>query len=75
MNVHNYCDDRAAVGALACISSLFLVLLLRNRGTELWVRLVSDLAILVCFLTIFGDITFIWYVTKLCHHMLEGVAS
>jgi len=75
MNVHNYCEDRAAVGALACISSLFLVLLLRNRGRELWVRVVSDLGILLCFLTIFGDITFIWYVTKLCHHMLDGVAS
>src|SRR3954465_9654860 len=64
MNVHNYCEDRPVVGVLACISALSLVLLVRNRGRKPWGRVISNLAILVCFLTTFGDVAFIWYARR-----------
>jgi hypothetical protein len=75
MNVHNYCEDRPVVGVLACISALSLVLLVRNRGRKPRVRVISNLAILVCFLTTFGNVAFVWYATQVCRHMLDGVAS
>ena len=72
-SVHTYCENRPIVRALAFIAAVIFALLIWNRATASWKRILSALGLVVCSLTMASGIAFIWYATKWCHQMLDSL--
>ena len=72
-SVHTYCENRAIVGVLAFMAAVIFALLIRNRATTSWKRILSAAGLIVCSLTMASGIAFIWYATKWCHQMLDSL--
>ena len=74
-SVREYCERRSAFVFLAVGALVIVALLVKNWPPAAWKRMLSALAILLCLITIGGDVWYFKWTTDTCKPTLDRTAK
>ncbi len=71
VSCHTYCENRSVAAVFGVVSMTVFVFFFRGTATSTERKVASGLGKALCILALAVNVAFIFYATRLCHHMFD----
>jgi len=70
-SVHSYCENRTVAAVFGFLSTVLLLMFLRNQAASTFKKTIAIIGAALCVLALAVNVAFILYATHLCRHMFD----